>query len=166
MNCFGYTCVRFVNSFIYGIIMDELENDIYSEPSDQNIAHLIDEYVRKFYSASGEEVIRVRHNIWAVREASYFFNIIVTSLLIVFDAILFDYLPEKKARFFEELLSLNAHRAKASKLCLVKERIHLRIIRGLEDFDYSEFVAHVEEYREIFPDIREKLLEKYYPDEE
>jgi hypothetical protein len=146
--------------------MQELENDIYSEPSDQNIAHLIDDYVKRFYSKSGEEVIRVRHNIWAVREASYSFNIIVTSLLIVFDAILFDHLPEQKGVLFEELLSLNAHRAKTSKLCLVKERIQLRIVRGLEDFDYSEFVAHVEEYREIFPDIREQLLNKYYPGEE
>ncbi len=145
--------------------MRELEDGIYSEPTDQNIAHLIDDYVKKFYGKTGEEVIRVRHNIWAIREASYSFNIIVTSLLIVFDAILFEVLPEQKAGFFEELLSLNAHRAKTSKLCLVKDRIHLRIIRGLEDFDYSEFVAHVEEYREIFPDIREQLLNKYYPED-
>jgi hypothetical protein len=146
--------------------MSELENEIDGKPVDQNIAYLIDEYVTKFYKSSGEEVVRVRFNIWAVREASYSFNIIVTSLLVVFDAILFDHLPEQEHSFFEELLSLNAHRAKTSKLCLVKDRIHLRIVRGLEDFDYSEFVAHVEEYREIFPEIREKLLDKYYPDEE
>ena len=145
--------------------MSKLENDIYSEPSDQNIAHLINEYVKKFYGPTGEEVIRARHNIWAIREASYLFNIIVTSLLCVFDAILFDHLPAKKATFFEELLSLNAHRAKTSKLCLVKDSIHLRIVRGLEDFDYSEFVSHVEEYREIFPEIKEMLSNKYYPDE-
>ncbi len=145
--------------------MADVENKIDVEPSDQNLAYLIDEYVNKFYKESGEEVVRVRHNIWAVREASYSFNIIITSLLIVFDAILFDHLPEQKNMLFEDLLSLNAHRAKTSKLCLVKDRIHLRIIRGLEDFDYSEFVAHVEEYREIFPEIKEKLMEKYYPDE-
>lgn len=145
--------------------MSKLESEIYTEPTDQNIANLINEYVTKYYTASGEETVRVRHNIWAVREATYSFNIIITSLLIVFDAILFDHLPENKLSLFEELLNLNAHRAKASKLCLVKDRIHLRIIRGLEDFDYSEFVAHVEEYREIFPDIREKLVEQYYPDE-
>ena len=69
-----------------------MENEYNSEPADQNIAHLIDEYVKKFYSVSGEEFVRIRHNIWAVREASYSFNIIVTSLLIVFDAILFDLL--------------------------------------------------------------------------
>ena len=145
--------------------MSELESEIYSEPSDQKIALTIDQYVNKFYKASGEEVVRVRFNIWAVREASYSFNIIITSLLIVFDAILFEQLPEKKDTFFEDLLSPNAHRAKSSKLCLVKDRIHLRIIRGLEDFDYSEFVAHVEEFREIYPEIKEKLLGKYFPDE-
>ena len=145
--------------------MSELESEIYSEPTDQNIAHLINEYVTRFYKASGEEVVRVRYNIWAVREASYSFNIIITSLLVVFDAILFDHLPEQKNAFFEDLLSLNAHRAKTSKLCLLKDRIHLRIIRGLEDFDYSEFVAHVEEYREIFPEIKEKLSDEYFPNE-
>lgn len=145
--------------------MHELDNEIDAQPADQSIALLIDEYVNKFYKQSGEEVVRVRFNIWAVREASYSFNIIVTSLLVVFDAILFDHLPDKKHALFEELLSLNAHRTKTSKLCLVKDRIHLRIIRGLEDFDYSEFVAHVEEYREIFPEIREKLLGTYFPEE-
>lgn len=142
-----------------------MDNEFSADKADQNIAHLIDEYVRKFYSTSGEEFVRVRHNIWAIREASYTFNIIVTSLLIVFDAVLFDSLPQEKQTFFEELLSLNAHRAKTSKLCLVKDTIHLRIVRGLEDFDYSEFAAHVEEYREIFPEIKEKLSAKYFPEE-
>lgn len=146
--------------------MSKLESEIYSEPSDRNIAEQIDKYVKKFYSSSGEEVVRVRYNIWAIREAVYSFNVIITSLLVVFDAILFDHLPENKHALFEDLLSLNAHRAKASKLCLVKDRIHLRIIRGLEDFDYSEFVAQVEEYREIYPDMREMLASKYYPDED
>ncbi len=145
--------------------MADIDNELNVEASDQNISYLIDEYVKKFYEKSGEEVVRVRHNIWAVREASYTFNIIVTSLLIVFDAVLFDHLPENKLMLFEDLLSMNAHRAKTSKLCLVKDRIHLRIVRGLEDFDYSEFAAHVDEYREIFPEIMEKLLEKYYSEE-
>lgn len=146
--------------------MEFLDSSTYSEPEDKNIAHLIDEYVRKFYTTSGEEFVRVRYNIWAVREALYSFNIIVTSLLAVFDAILFDHLPEEKHQFFEDLLSLNAHRAKSSKLCLVKDRIHLRIIRGLEDFDYSEFVSHIEEFREIYPEIKEKLSGQYFPEEE
>ncbi|MBU3918177.1 YbjN domain-containing protein [bacterium] len=138
--------------------------EAYDEQSDQKIERLIDEYIKKFYADSGEETVRVRHNIWAVKEASYTFNIIITSLLVVFDAVLFDLLPEDKNSFFEELLILNAHHAKSSKLCLVKGKIHLRIIRGLEDFDYSEFVAHVEEYREIFPVIKEQLMEKYHLD--
>lgn len=145
--------------------MTDIENEINVEPTDQNIAYLIDEYVNKYYKESGEEIVRVRHNIWAVREISYSFNIIITSLLIVFDVILFDHLPENKNLLFEDLLTLNAHRAKTSKLCLVKDKIHLRIVRGLEDFDYSEFVAHVEEFREIFPDINEKLMAKYYSEE-
>ncbi len=145
--------------------MSELENELHSEPPDNNIAGRIDEYVNKFYSSSGQEVVRVRHNIWAVREASYSFNVIITSLLVVFDAMMFEELPERKDAFFGDLLNLNAHRAKASKLCMVKDKIHLRIIRGLEDFDYSEFVAHVEEYREIFPEIKEKLQNKYFPGE-
>ncbi|MCP4749744.1 MAG: YbjN domain-containing protein [Proteobacteria bacterium] len=141
------------------------KTDAYDEHSDEKIEHLIDEYVSKFFSESGEEVVRIRHNIWNLKEPYYSFNIIITSLLVIFDAILFEYLPENKHEFFEELLSLNAHQAKSSKLCLVKDAIHLRIIRGLEDFDYSEFVAHVEEYREIFPEMKEKLTEKYYPEE-
>lgn len=131
--------------------------------SDLKIEKLIDEYVNRFYSASGEEVLRIRHNIWSVREGTYSFNIIITSLLVIFDAIVFDELPESKNEFYEDLLILNAHHTKSSKLCLVNEATHLRIIRGLEDFDYSEFGAHVEEYREIFPEIQQQLMEKYFP---
>ena len=141
-----------------------MTKDIYDDRSDKNIEYLIDEYVRKLYSNKiDEEAVQIRHNIWAIKEAKYKFNIIVTSLLIIFDAELFDHLPENKLMYFEDLLLLNAHHAKTSKLCLINEKTHLRVIRGLEDFDYSEFVAHVEEYREIFPELKEKLIEKYFP---
>ena len=143
-----------------------MATDAYDEQTDKDIEKLIDEYVKKYFSESGEEVVRIRHNIWAIREELYAFNIIITSLLIIFDAVMFNQLPENKQKFFEDLLVLNSHHAKSSKLCLVKETIHLRIIRGLEDFDYSEFVAHVEEYREIFPEIRDKLQKVYFPDED
>ena len=120
------------------------------DSSNVALENTIDEYIDKFFTPTGHEVIRIRHNIWTVRETLYSFNIIITSLLIIFDAVLFESLPEDKHDFFEELLSMNAHKTRSSKLCLVKNRIHLRIIRGLEDFDYSEFAAHVEEYRELF----------------
>ena len=135
----------------------------YGGQTDEGIENLIDTYVNRFYTSSGEEVVRIRRNIWSISEELYSFNIIITSILVIFDAVLFDSLPQNKAEFFEELLSLNAHQAKSSKLCLVKDRIHLRIIRGLEDFDYSEFEAHVNEYRDIYPEIKEKLLDQYYP---
>ncbi len=140
--------------------------DAYDEKSNEMIEGLIDEYVQKFYSSTGEEIVRIRHNIWAIREVKYSFNIIITSLLVIFDAVLFKTLPKNKHQFFEELLILNAHRAKSSKLCLIKGTIHLRIIRGLEDFDYSEFVDHVEEYRELFPEIEEQLMDKYFSEDE
>jgi len=135
----------------------------FEDHSDLKIENQIDEYVNRFYNTSGEEVLRIRHNIWSIREGEYSFNIIITSLLVIFDAILFEELPENKNEYFEELLILNAHHTKSSKLCLVNEATHLRICRGLEDFDYSEFGAHVQEYREIFPDIQQQLTEKYYP---
>jgi hypothetical protein len=135
----------------------------FEDHSDLKIEKLIDEYVNRFYATSGEEILRIRHNIWSIRESSYSFNIIITSLLVIFDAILFETLPESKNEFYEELLIQNAHHTKSSKLCMVNDATHLRIIRGLEDFDYSEFAAHVEEYREIFPEIQQQLLEKYYP---
>ncbi len=139
--------------------------DEFGAKPDQKIEHLIEKYVKNFFTPTGHEVVRIRHNIWTVREVSYSFNIIITSLLVIFDAILFDRLPENKYEFFEDLLSSNAHLTKSSKLCLVKESIHLRIIRGLEDFDYSEFTAHVNEYREIFLEIQDKLAEKYFQDD-
>ncbi len=138
--------------------------DAYIDQTDEEIENLIESYVAKFFGDRSEDVVRIRRNIWTIREEHYTFNIIITSLLVIFDAILFDELPENKHQFFEELLSLNAHQAKSSKLCLLKGTIHLRIIRGLEDFDYSEFEAHVEEYREIFPLMQENLIDKFYPD--
>jgi hypothetical protein len=138
--------------------------DAYIDQTDEEIENLIESYVNKFFGDRSDDVIRIRRNIWTIREDLYAFNIIITSLLVIFDAILFDELPENKNQFFEELLSLNAHQAKSSKLCLLKGTIHLRIIRGLEDFDYSEFAAHVEEYREIFPLMQENLIDKFYPD--
>lgn len=138
--------------------------DAYDDQTDESIENLIDSYVHRFFEDRSDDVVRIRRNIWTVREELYSFNIIITSLLIIFDAVMFDELPENKDAFFEELLSLNAHQAKSSKLCLVKETIHMRIIRGLEDFDYSEFAAHVEEYREIFSVMQEGLIDKFFPD--
>ncbi|MBT4089862.1 MAG: hypothetical protein HOE30_15355 [Deltaproteobacteria bacterium] len=138
--------------------------DAYVDQTDEAIENLIDSYVNKFFGDRSEDVVRIRRNIWTVREDLYAFNIIITSLLVIFDAILFDELPENRQQFFEELLSLNAHQAKSSKLCLLKGTIHLRIIRGLEDFDYSEFAAHVEEFRDIFPLMQENLIDTFYPD--
>lgn len=138
--------------------------DAYNDQTDEAIENLIESYVHKYYEDSKEDVIRIRRNIWTAAEELYSFNIVITSLLIIFDAVMFDELPENKNAFFEELLSLNAHQTKSSKLCLVKDTIHMRIIRGLEDFDYSEFAAHVEEYREIFADIQEGLIDKFFPD--
>lgn len=138
--------------------------DATTDQTDEEIENLIDSYVNRFFEGREDDVMRIRRNIWTVREEFYSFNIIITSLLIIFDAVMFDELPENKVAFFEDLLSLNAHQAKSSKLCLVKDTIHLRIIRILEDFDYSEFVAHVEEYREIFHVIQEKLLDRFFPD--
>lgn len=140
-------------------------NQTIIDQTDEKIEKLIDDYVTKFFTDSGEEVTRIRRNIWSVSEELYIFNIIITSIFVIFDAVILDSLPENKYELFEELLSLNAHQAKSSKLCLVKNRIHLRIIRGLEDFDYSEFVAHVNEYREIFPEMQERLLDQFYPEE-
>lgn len=138
--------------------------DAYIDQTDEAIENLIESYINKFFEGRQDDIIRIRRNIWTVQEEHYAFNIIITSLLVIFDAIMFDDLPENKNQFFEELLSLNAHQAKSSKLCLLKGTIHLRIIRGLEDFDYSEFAAHVEEYREIFPLMQENLIDKFYPD--
>ncbi len=138
--------------------------DAYIDQTDEAIENLIESYINKFFEDRQDDIIRIRRNIWTVQEEHYAFNIIITSLLVIFDAIMFDDLPENKNQFFEELLSLNAHQAKSSKLCLLKGTIHLRIIRGLEDFDYSEFAAHVEEYREIFPLMQENLIDKFYPD--
>ncbi|NQU63819.1 MAG: hypothetical protein HQ517_05995 [SAR324 cluster bacterium] len=137
--------------------------DAHIDQTDEAIENLIESYVIKFFGEAGD-VVRIRRNIWTIQEELYSFNIIITSLLIIFDAVLFNELPENKHPFFEELLILNAHQTKSSKLCLLKDTIHLRIIRGLEDLDYSEFAAHVEEYREIFPTIQENLLDKFYPD--
>lgn len=121
----------------------------------------IGEYVTRFYQSSDIEPARIKHNIWTMKERHYDFNIIITSILCIFDATLFPTLPKEKGRFFEDLLTLNAHQTKSSKLCLVNNSIHLRIIRGLEDFDYSEFSDHVIEYQELYPVIYDGLKNKY-----
>ena len=136
--------------------------DEYDDGSEEKIERLIENYIDRYYMDSEVPIERIRHNIWTIQEEHYTFNIIVTSILVIFDAILFEDLPDEKLAFFEELLTLNAHRAKSSKICLVKERVHLRIIRGLEDFDYSEFVSHIDEYREIFTVILDKLYYEFY----
>ena len=135
----------------------------YDESSDTTVEALIDSYAQRFYAESHNKPSRIRHNIWTITEDRYIFNIIITSLLCIFDAILLDGLPERKQDFYEELLMMNAHQVKSSKLCLVKDKIHLRIIRGLEDFDYSEFVDHVNEFRQLHPSLKEKLIDTYYP---
>lgn len=141
------------------------KNKAYDDITDQKVEKLIGKYVSQFFSESDKEVVRIKNNIWSIKEEGYLFNIIITSLLCIFDAVLLDHIPDDKAYFFEELLRLNAHHVKSSKFCLVKDSVHLRIIRGLEDFDYSEFSDHVTEYRELYPGIKEQLLKKYFPNE-
>ena len=40
----------------------------FEDHSDLKIEKLIDEYVNRFYQTSGEEILRIRHNIWSIRE--------------------------------------------------------------------------------------------------
>ena len=141
----------------------------YDDVTSSETETLIEGFVAKFFVPKAEADIaenlvkRVHHNIWSIREDFYQFNIIITSLLVIFDAQLFEHRPENKLGFYEELLKLNAHYARTSKFCLVEDAMHLRVIRGLEDFDYSEFKGHVEEFRELYPEIKEKLIHGYYP---
>ena len=139
-------------------------NNAYDDNSDTQVELLIDKYTNQFFTESDNEVIRIKNNIWSIKEDRYLFNIIITSLLCIFDAVLLDHLPEEKDQLHEELLRMNAHHVKSSKFCLVKDSIHLRIIRGLEGFDYSEFSDHVTEFRELYPKIKEQLMGKYFPD--
>ncbi len=122
----------------------------------------IEKHVERYYSESECEVSRIKHNIWSIKENEYVINIIVTSMLIIFDTELFNQLPKEKNLFFEELLHLNAHLVRSAKLCLVKNQIHMRMLRGLIDFGYSEFAAHIDEFRELHPEICDKLIGKYY----
>lgn len=139
-------------------------NDAYDENTNAEVEQTLGDYIGKFYSSGDVAPVQIRHNIWTMKEEGYDFNIIITSILCIFDAVLFKSLPEEKGDFFEEILRLNAHQTKSSKLCLVNDSIHLRIIRGLEDFDYSEFTDHVDEYRDLFPIIQQELKQKYYPE--
>lgn len=135
----------------------------YDEKTDIEVENKIVDFLERYYQTREAKVDRIRHNIWNIRDQNCRFNIIVTSLLIIFDTILFEKLPEKRSLFFEELLILNSHHTRSSKLCLVNHTIHLRIIRGLEGLDYQEFIEHIEEFKEIFPEIRDLLSKKYYP---
>ena len=141
------------------------QKEIYDESAGRKIEKRIDGYIERYFGGGEKKVTRIKNSIWTVEEDLYDFNIIQTTMLCVFDAILLDRLPERSCELFEELLVLNAHRVKSSKLCLIKGRIHLRIVKGLGDFGYSEFVDHVQEYREIFPRLKVELTKKYYPEE-
>lgn len=138
------------------------KHNAYDENADEQVEQLIEKYVNQFFSDGDKEVIRIKDNIWSVKEDRYIFNIIITSLLCIFDAVLLDKIPDEKQQFFEDLLRMNAHHVKSSKFCLVKNSIHLRIIRGLEDFDYSEFADHVTEFRDLYPKIKEQLLKRFF----
>ena len=138
---------------------------VYDDKTEASFEETIDEYTTRFYQDSDREIVRIKHNIWSIGEETYLFNIIITSLLCIFDAVLLDSLPTDRERFFEDLLRMNSHQVRSSKLCLAKEHVHLRIIRGLEDFDYSEFNDHVLEYRELYPVIKETLLDRYFSEE-
>ena len=141
------------------------KHNAYDDNSDKQVEQLIEEYVKQFFTKAEKEVIRIKNNIWSIKEDRYIFNIIITSLLCIFDAVLLNKIPDEKNKLFEELLRMNAHHVKSSKFCLVKNGIHLRIIRGLEDFDYSEFSDHVTEFRDLYPKIKEQLMKRYFPNE-
>ena len=71
------------------------KHNAYDDHSDKQVEALIEKYVNQFFTESDKEVIRIKNNIWSVKEDRYVFNIIITSLLCIFDAVLLDKIPDE-----------------------------------------------------------------------
>ena len=137
----------------------------YQPNQDSEVEALVASFVNRVYNQKADGYKRVAENIWLFREQEGEFNLVITSKLIIFDALMFSKFPEKKTAFFQELLTFNAHQSKQCKACLVKEETHLRLIKEHAHYSYEEFVTNLDEFRWQLPQVRNRFGVRYFAQE-
>ena len=134
----------------------------YKSNEDPSVNQKIAGFVLEYFGSEEEGFIQVNDHVWRITEEDYEINLILTSKLIVFDTELCA-LPDKaQGEFVVELLKLNGHQTKACKFCMVKGKVHLRIIHEHDYFVYESFKSDMEEMKWQFPRFRESLGQKYF----
>ncbi len=134
----------------------------YAENTSPEIDKRVAGFVHQHFGDTSKQYLRVHSNIWRFQEENFEYNLIITSKLVIFDSLLFPFLPEKQNEFMRELLELNAHQTKQAKFCIVKDGIHLRLINEHAHYTYEEFQDNILEYRWQLPRMRDNLGAKYF----
>ena len=136
--------------------------EAYAEISTPEIDGLVAGYVHRHFGEETKGYLRVHNNVWRFQEEDFEYNLIITSKLIIFDALLFPSLPENRLGFFQDMLDLNAHQTKQAKFCLVKDRVHLRLINEHAHYTFEEFTDNLFEFRWQVPRLRDNLGAKFF----
>lgn len=140
--------------------MDIQEN--YAEITTPEIDAMVAGYVHQHFGDETTGYLRVSSNVWRFQEEDFEYNLIITSKLIIFDALLFPNLPENKLELFSDLLNLNAHQTKQGKFCIVKGQVHLRLINEHAHYTFAEFKDNLSEFRWQIPRLRDTLGAKFF----
>ncbi|OGG97132.1 MAG: hypothetical protein A2527_10720 [Candidatus Lambdaproteobacteria bacterium RIFOXYD2_FULL_50_16] len=133
------------------------------EPSlDKELLSRISDLLRELFGEDLTKLSQIKPNVWVVEEAGFFMDIIVTSLLLVLDAQLFEKMPTDSKGAYKKMLQLNAHHVKETRLCLVKEAVHLRALVSHQNIDQPKLEDALAEFRALFPIIHGEL-KSFFP---
>jgi len=143
---------------------DSITPDIYEPAQDPKVLKLLKGLIDQHFASEPYRVNQFKPHIWTLDQPGYKIFVIVTHLLVIFDAVLFPEIAKAKTDLFEELLSLNAHHVKNAKLCIVKDQVHLRVICELPQVNPEMFNSCLQEFGDLFPVFHEQLSNRFYPE--
>ncbi|MDT8448169.1 MAG: hypothetical protein RRB13_14850 [bacterium] len=120
--------------------------------------------IEAIYQEKMHRVTRIKDHIWVISQTGYNLSVIVTHLLVIFDAEMFETMAAERQPYLEELLHLNAHQVKDAKFCLLKEATHLRVLCDNTKIDEERIRNYLTEFKELYLVLETQLAERFFPD--
>jgi len=138
--------------------------DAYEPAQDPEVLAKLESLLSERFGSEMHRINQIKPHLWTIDQPGYKLFVMVTHLLVIFDAVLFATVSDKKTELFEELLVLNAHQVRNSKLCLVQGQVHLRVICEYRQVNAEVFESCFQEFGDLFPVFHDQLSGPFYPD--
>lgn len=140
---------------------------VYQPSDNQEVLERVHSALTNLYPAEEtHNLTRIKPHVWVINQPGYNLMVIITHMLVIFDAEMFEALPEKRLECCEELLRLNAHHVRNSKFCLLKGAVHLRILCENEKITEARISDYLREFKQQYALLETRLLKQFYDENE